>query len=404
MPAARKPRLALVVPRAGETVTGGAEAFCLTAAQELADGYETEVLTTCARDYTTWKNEYEEGRGSIGGVAVRRFRVDAPRDTVRFNQISAQFRYRLSTLTDREQDLWLREQGPYSTTMLRYLWEERETYDAFVFFTYLYATTYFGLPLVEDRAYLVPLAHDEWPIYMPVWQQLFARPNGMLFVSQEERRFVRQRFARAAAPGVLCDVPLRSGHAGDAEAFRRDSGISDPFVLYVGRIDGSKGCDELCGLFVDYITARPESRLRLVLAGEGGEALRKHDRIHALGYVDDETKWNALAACTAFVMPSRNESLCIALLEAWAAGKPALVSGASPVLVGQCRRSNGGLWYNDQLTFNAALDVLLSNDGAQLGRQGRAFFEDRYARGNIVPAFTEMLSAAPRSDRVQAIV
>ena len=319
---ARKPRVALIVPRAGEVVTGGAEAFCLTAAQELAQANDVEVLTTCARDYQTWMNVYAEGPATVDGVAVRRFAVDAPRDTIRFNQMSAQFRYRLSTLTTQEQERWLREQGPYSTAMLRYLWEQREHYDAFIFFTYLYATTYFGVPLVEDRAFLVPLAHDEWPIYMPVWQQLFARPKGVLFVSQEERRFVQQRFPRAAH-GVLCDVPLRAARAGDAQAFRHDSGISDPFVLYVGRIDGSKGCDELCGLFVDYLKARPESRLRLVLAGEGGEALRKHERIDALGYVDDATKWNALAACSAFVMPSRNESLCIALLEAWAAGKPA---------------------------------------------------------------------------------
>ena len=394
----RRRRIALIVPRAGETVTGGAEAFCLTAARELAARYEIEVLTTCARDYTTWANVYEEGPGSVNGVAVRRFAVDAPRDTARFNHISAQFRYRLSTLTTAEQESWLHEQGPYSTSMLRYLWENRERYDAFVFFTYLYATTYFGLPLVEDRAYLVPLAHDEWPIYMPVWQALFDRAKGMFFVSHEERRFVRQRFPRATSRSVLCDVPLAGARAGDAEAFRAGSGITDPFVLYVGRIDGSKGCDELCGLFAGYLKARSASRLRLVLAGEGGEALRKHDRIHALGYIDDDAKWNALAACSAFVMPSRNESLCIALLEAWAAGKPALVSGASPVLVGQCRRSNGGLWYNDQLTFNAALDVVTSETGELLGRQGAQFFRERYERGNLPEAFDAVL------DRVEALV
>jgi glycosyltransferase involved in cell wall biosynthesis len=388
----RPRRLALVVPRAGEVVTGGAEAFCLTAAQQLAQNYDVEVLTTCAHDYATWTNVYDEGPAAIAGVAVRRFAVDSPRDPLRFNQISAQFRYRLSTLTESEQERWLREQGPYSTGMLRYLWEQRGRYDAFVFFTYLYATTYFGLPLVEDRAYLVPLAHDEWPIYMPVWQQLFARSQGMLFVSSEERQFVHRRFPGALPQGLLCDVPLHGVLAGNADAFRHETGISQPFLLYVGRIDGSKGCDELCGLFVDYINARPESRLQLVLAGEGGETLRKHDRIHALGYVDEATKWNALAASAAFVMPSRNESLCIALLEAWAAGKPALVSGASPVLVGQCRRSNGGLWYTDARSFHVALDVLLSPAGEILGMQGNRFFKDRYERGNISETFGAMLN------------
>jgi len=386
-------RIALVVPRASEEITGGAEAFCLTAARELAADHGVEVLTTCAHDYQTWANVYAEGADAIDGVTVRRFRVDQPRDTVRFNQISAQFRYRLSTLSDQEQERWLREQGPYSTTMLRYLWEQRENYDAFVFFTYLYATTYFGLPLVQDRAYLVPLAHDEWPVYMPAWSQLFNRPRGMLFVSPEERSFVQRRFSRTLPNGPICYVPLHAAQEGDAEAFRRDSGVSDPFLLYVGRIDGSKGCYELCELFAEYAKSHSQSRLQLVLAGEGGESLPKHERIRALGYVGEATKWNALAACSAFVMPSRNESLCIALLEAWAAQKPALVNGASPVLVGQCRRANGGLWYSDQKTFDTALDVVTSEVGEILGRQGGQFFRDHYERGNILDSFDALLSS-----------
>ncbi|HET9393748.1 MAG TPA: glycosyltransferase family 4 protein [Candidatus Rubrimentiphilum sp.] len=386
-------RIALVVPRASEEITGGAEAFCLTAARELAANHDVEVLTTCAHDYQTWANVYAEGVDAIDGLTVRRFRVDQPRDTLRFNQISAQFRYRLSTLSDREQELWLREQGPYSTTMLRYLWEQRENYDAFVFFTYLYATTYFGLPLVQDRAYLVPLTHDEWPVYMPAWNALFDRPRGMLFVSPEERGFVQRRFSRTLPKSPICYVPLHAAQKGDAEAFRRSSGISEPFLLYVGRIDGSKGCDELCALFAEYSQSHGQSGLHLVLAGEGGELLPRYERIHALGYVDEATKWNALAACSAFVMPSRNESLCIALLEAWAAQKPALVNGASPVLVGQCRRANGGLWYSDQKTFNAAVDVITSEVGEILGRQGSRFFREHYERGNVRESFSSLLSS-----------
>ena len=80
------------------------------------------------------------------------------------------------------------------------------------------------------------------------------------------------------------------------------------------------------------------------------------------------------------------------MLEAWAAGKPALVSGASPVLVGQCRRSNGGLWFTDAKSFQAALDVLLSPAGGILGIQGNRFFKDRYERGNINEAFGAMLN------------
>ena len=38
------------------------------------------MLTTCARDYVTWKNEYPEGADRIRGVTVRRFANARTRD------------------------------------------------------------------------------------------------------------------------------------------------------------------------------------------------------------------------------------------------------------------------------------------------------------------------------------
>ena len=42
-------------------------------AERLRRTHDVEVLTTCARDYVTWKNEYPEGADRIRGVTVRRF-------------------------------------------------------------------------------------------------------------------------------------------------------------------------------------------------------------------------------------------------------------------------------------------------------------------------------------------
>ena len=146
-------RVGLVVQRYGLEVNGGAELLCRMIAERLASRHEVEVLTTCAVDYITWKDEYAPGVAPVNGIPVRRFRVDCRRKKHKFNQYSGWIRSHAHTAE--EERKWMRLQGPYSRGLLSYLSAQRESYDAFVFFTYLYATTCFGLPLVAERALLV---------------------------------------------------------------------------------------------------------------------------------------------------------------------------------------------------------------------------------------------------------
>jgi glycosyltransferase involved in cell wall biosynthesis len=188
--------------------------------------------------------------------------------------------------------------------------------------------------------------------------------------------------------GVAVDRPANI----DPQRFRRECGMSEGFLLYIGRIDPSKGCNEL---FDYYIRHRQSGRgpSKLLLIGKAVMPIPCHPDIVSLGFVSEQTKWDALAACDALIMPSNYESLSMVLLEAWAVGKPVIVNGSCEVLVGQCRRSNGGVWYENFEEFSQGLDCLLKgNNSGILGRQGWRFVNEHYAWPVIEQAYIDSVN------------
>jgi glycosyltransferase involved in cell wall biosynthesis len=386
-------RVAFVVQRCGREVNGGAEAHALAVAQHMATDWDTEVLTTCALDYMDWANHYPEGVETIDGALIRRFLVAEPRDIESFNRLSDRLRPRCHSASLEEQERWMRAQGPWSPALFDFIEQQAGHYDAFIFFGYLYTQTWFALPQVANKAILAPLAHDEWAIYLNFWNRLFSLPRAFIFNTLEERDFLRQRFPNARLEGPIAGVAVDRPMNIDPARFRRDHGINDDFLLYVGRVDPSKGCDELFDFFIRHREQGGTPR-QLVLLGKPVMAIPDHPDLHPLGFVSESTKWDALAACAALVMPSPHESLSMVLLEAWSVGKPVLVNGRCAVLAGQCRRANGGLWYEDFAEFTLGLATLLEGRVPDvLGRQGWRFVKENYTWPVIEQAYLEVVDA-----------
>jgi glycosyltransferase involved in cell wall biosynthesis len=117
-----------------------------------------------------------------------------------------------------------------------------------------------------------------------------------------------------------------------------------------------------------------------------------HPRIKHLGFVADQDKFDVIAGAELLVMPSPYESLSMVALEAWALGRPVLASARCDVLVGQCLRSNAGLYYEGAREFAAALDRILSDRAlaATLGQNGRSFFTQHYSWPVIERKYLDM--------------
>jgi glycosyltransferase involved in cell wall biosynthesis len=162
-------------------------------------------------------------------------------------------------------------------------------------------------------------------------------------------------------------------------------------------VEAGKGSEELIEFFVAYKERNP-GPLALVFVGPA-EDRHPHPDIVYTGFVDDQTRTDALAGSLALAQPSFFESFSMVMTEAWAQRRPVLAQGRTDVLVGQVRRSGGGLYYAGFAEFEAALDLLVSREGLadSLGRSGRHYVEEHYRWDVVLSRYEELLRRAIRS-------
>jgi glycosyltransferase involved in cell wall biosynthesis len=469
-------KIAFIVQRYGADILGGSEYHCRLIAERMAQRHQVDVLTTCARDYITWKNEYPEGTDRIRGVNVRRFANARLRDIESFNRYSDWiFNY---PHTDKDEMDWLEQQGPWCPALVEHLERHHRSYDVLIFFTYLYAPTLLGMRVNPARSILVPTAHDEPAIQLRLYQELFKSGKAFAYNTEVERRFLnstfdihahaeetigcgvdlpqarpypkpadelaaaasgrdrqrgrggernggeRSRDVESAAPEHARDqdrdrdgdrtrdretaregdralprgaVEEEDGDSDDpdsgagnrkvmrgrGEIFRRRHRLYGPMLLYGGRIDPGKGCEELFQHFNAYV--QDGGHGTLVLMGAKLMPLPEDPSVRFAGLLSEQERVEALEAATVVVVPSPYESLSLLALESFAVGTPILANGRSEVLVEHVRKSNAGLYYGDQDEFVEGLKLLLADDRlrAGMGRNGRAYIKQNY-RWDIV--------------------
>ena len=389
-------KLAVVVQRYGAELNGGAELHARYIAEHLARHADVEVLTTCAQDYITWANALPEGTDTVNGVPVRRFPVSHQRNPNDFGRRSQRVFENVHSLADELR--WLDSEGPASQALVRHLRSHQADYDYFIFFSYRYYHAYHGVRTVASRAVLVPTAERDSALGLAIFAPIFRTVRAIMYNSHEERAMIQAVASNHDVPGVVVGVGSEVRTQADPDRFRARHRLTRRFAIYIGRIDANKGCAALFDNFQRY--ARASGAFDLVLIGHPVMSVPSHPRIHHLGFVSEEEKYDALAAADFLIMPSYFESLSMVTLEAWAMGIPVLVNGACDVLRGQVIRGNAGLYYANPEEFVEALHVFASSPALRrrLGESGRQYFRRHYAWSVIERKYLEMLEQLRRED------
>ncbi len=186
-----------------------------------------------------------------------------------------------------------------------------------------------------------PLKHLKKWLYWP-WAdyRVLRDAQAVLFTSEEERLLARKSFwlyrAREAVVAYGTSAPPQESGALrenflDAHPELRSKRI----LIFLSRIHEKKGCDLLIAAFARVAALYPD--VHLMMAGPDRTGLMPKlqsqarrlgiaDRITWLGMLHGDTKWGALYASEAFVLPSHQENFGIAVAEALGCGLPVLIS------------------------------------------------------------------------------
>jgi len=409
-------KIACIVPRYGTEITSGVECQCRLIAEQLAERHQVDVLTTCARDDASWKNDYPEGADRTRGVTVRRFSTSRTRDAREFQR---QSEWIFTHRHGRQEEIeWLKQQGPWSPALIEFLERHHQQYDALVFFGSLHAPAVMGMRVAPHKSVLVPALRDnDDPAYqLGICREVFTSAGAIAWNSEAEREFAHARFAlRTVVEEIIgCGVALPEGEAvaegaeppapppggrepfarhieGPANAFRRRHRMHGKFVLYGGRIDPGEGGEELLEYFQTYVKEGGDATL--ILMGVKRMPLPEDPHVRFAGTLPDEERLHALEAAAVVVVPSPNDNLSIVALESLSVGTPVLGNARSASLVDHCRRSHAGLYYADRWEFVDALKLLLKDDGlrAAMGRNGKAYVNTHYRWSLVLSKYEQLL-------------
>lgn len=402
-------RVAFVVQRYGKEIIGGAESHARSLCERFVRdlGWEVEVFTTTARDYTTWANEYHTGTDLIDGVKVHRFPVVFRRTKLfsLYNHATASLLRvlrripLLHPLCRYLEHLWILLQGPVSPDLVQALVRREREFRCVIAITYLYYPTLMTLRQLGHKTILIPTAHDEQPFYFLSVKDTVASAKALAPNSEAEALLIR------SVTGITEQALDIAGVGIETSSAARQTGQTPRYFIYLGRISRGKGVDQLIAWFTEgQRNGRIPAGIELHLYGQRDDdfLVSQHSTVKFRGPVSDPNKDAVISSSVALVNPSSRESLSLITLEAMACRVPAIVNGASEVLRHYATETRSVFAYHSKEEFFACCEKILATEWDQAPHLDtlettRAWVMQRYSWQRVMGVFARLVSLFPQS-------
>lgn len=247
-------------------------------------------------------------------------------------------------------------------------------------------------------------AHHQWrkrAAWLLFDRQVCADAALLHTTSARETASVRDVLPQAA----VIEIPNAVDHtaacatADDRESVRRRLGIAltDPFVMFLGRLHPIKRLDVLARAFVQVAARHPD--VRLVIAGDGDARVRAQAETELgaagaravwLGAVTDRERDALLAEAATLVLCSDSENFGMSVAEALACGVAPVVTQTCPWEV--LERERAGYWVPQtaDAIAGAVLQLLSSPETRrEMGERGRTLVAQRFSPAAIGARWAE---------------
>ena len=419
-------KFAFVTARYGADITTGPDHACRVLAEQVSSRHDVDVLTTCARNPQSWKNEFSEGTDRVRGALVRRFAVSQSRDEQAFTQFSARVLAGPRTRADELE--WLRRAGPWSAGLIDFIRRQHKSYDVLVFFSLCSPVTVAAATLAPERTIVFPYLQLQPALRFDVGAEILSAVRGVGLISGTERQLLRSymrvtpqhdevvgigidpspeqsypRHQQDPADVVVDDEATAAGGEDDGPAsylegrgipFRRRHRLYGPFALYGGRVEPDNGCEEMLDYFDTY--AASDGDTALALMGVKMMQVPEEPYIRLAGVLPERQRMIACEAADVTIAPSADDLVSQPLLESLAVGTPVLASARNSAAVEHCRRANAGLYYSNRGEFVEALRLMMTNSRlrGRLGENGRIYIRQNFRWDAVLGRFDRLVSKA----------
>ena len=210
-----------------------------------------------------------------------------------------------------------------------------------------------------------------WILFYPIEKICSYFTDAIITINEEDFYLAKRNFKNTNVfnlPGVGINVARYSQELGQDTVSWNLSGIceDEKWILSVGELNDNKNQKTI----IRALALPSLEKVHYLIVGEGirrtqleayAAALKVNDRVHFLGYRNDVAE--LLHTSDVFVFPSYREGLPVALMEAMAAGVPAVASRIRGNVDLIQNGINGFLCDpSDEKSFADHISMLLSND------------------------------------------